>query len=204
MPVSTPLRDVIGLDSRPPRLAGTTLVLIDFQNTYRTGVMALEGAEEALAAGARLLTAARAAGIAVVHVADAGYDTDSELGAISPEVAPAEGEPVVLKSVPDAFHGTDLEKILRELGAGQDLVLAGFMTHMCVAFTAQGAFNRGYRPTVVAEATATRSLAAPDGTALPAATLQTAALVTIGDVFGVVVPTVEDLIGRPHAPVPAG
>ncbi|MFE2329781.1 isochorismatase family protein [Streptomyces sp. NPDC059385] len=195
MPVSTTLRDVIGLDNELPRLADTALVLIDFQNTYRTGVMALEGAEEALAAGARLLAAARAAGIPVVHVADAGYDIESELGAISPEVAPAEGEPVVVKGAPDAFHGTDLEKILRELGAGQDLVLAGFMTHMCVAFTAQGAFNRGFRPTVVAEATATRSLAAPDGTALPAGTLQTAALVTIGDVFGLVVPTVEDLIG---------
>ncbi|MFE1804102.1 isochorismatase family protein [Streptomyces sp. NPDC059533] len=195
MPVSTTLRDVIGLDNALPRLADTTLVLIDFQNTYRTGVMALEGAEEALAAGARLLAAARAAGIPVVHVADAGYDVDSELGAISPEVAPLEGEPVVVKGVPDAFHGTDLEKTLRELGAGQDLVLAGFMTHMCVAFTAQGAFNRGFRPTVVAEATATRSLAASDGTALPAAALQTAALVTIGDVFGLVVPTVEDLIG---------
>ncbi|MFD7553213.1 MULTISPECIES: isochorismatase family protein [unclassified Streptomyces] len=195
MPVSTTLRDVIGLDNALPRLADTTLVLIDFQNTYRTGVMALEGAEEALAAGARLLAAARAAGIPVVHVADAGYDIDSELGAISPEVAPLEGEPVVVKGVPDAFHGTDLEKTLRELGAGQDLVLAGFMTHMCVAFTAQGAFNRGFRPTVVAEATATRSLAASDGTALPAAALQTAALVTIGDVFGLVVPTVEDLIG---------
>ncbi|MFE2170414.1 isochorismatase family protein [Streptomyces sp. NPDC059447] len=195
MPVSTTLRDVIGLDNELPRLADTALVLIDFQNTYRTGVMALEGAEEALAAGARLLAAARAAGIPVVHVADAGYDIDSELGAISPEVAPAEGEPVVVKGVPDAFHGTDLEKTLRELGAGQDLVLAGFMTHMCVAFTAQGAFNRGFRPTVVAEATATRSLAAPDGTPLPAGTLQTAALVTIGDVFGLVVPTVEDLIG---------
>ncbi|MFD9725294.1 isochorismatase family protein [Streptomyces sp. NPDC059072] len=195
MPVSTTLRDVIGLDNELPRLADTALVLIDFQNTYRTGVMALEGAEEALAAGARLLAAARAAGIPVVHVADAGYDIDSELGAISPEVAPADGEPVVVKGVPDAFHGTDLEKTLRELGAGQDLVLAGFMTHMCVAFTAQGAFNRGFRPTVVAEATATRSLTAPDGTALPAAGLQTAALVTIGDVFGLVVPTVEDLIG---------
>ncbi|MFJ8015635.1 isochorismatase family protein [Streptomyces sp. NPDC096339] len=195
MPASTTLRDVIGLDNRLPRLADTTLVLIDFQNTYRTGVMALEGAEEALAAGARLLAAARAAGIPVVHVADAGYDIDSELGAISPEVAPAEGEPVVVKKVPDAFHGTELEKTLRELGTGQDLVLAGFMTHMCVAFTAQGAFNRGFRPTVVAEATATRSLTAPDGTALPAATLQTAALVTIGDVFGVVAPTARDLIG---------
>ncbi|MFG2621608.1 isochorismatase family protein [Streptomyces sp. NPDC048507] len=193
MTASKTLRDVIGLDNTLPRLADTTLVLIDFQNTYRSGVMALDGAEEALAAGARLLAAARAAGIPVVHVADAGYDLTSELGAISPEVAPAEGEPVVVKQVPNAFHGTGLEKTLRDLGAGTDLVLAGFMTHMCVQFTAQGAFNLGFRPTVVAEATATRSLAAPDGTLVPAATLQTASLTTIADVFGPVAATVGDL-----------
>ncbi|ATZ25290.1 Streptothricin hydrolase [Streptomyces lavendulae subsp. lavendulae] len=193
MTASVSLRDVIGLDNTPPRLAESTLVLIDFQNTYRSGVMALDGAEEALAAGARLLAAARAAGTPVVHVADAGYDLTTELGSISAEVAPAEGEPVVVKQVPNAFHATDLEKVLRDLGAGPDLVLAGFMTHMCVAFTAQGAFNLGYRPTVVAEATATRSLAAPDGTVVPAAALRTAALTTIADVFGVVVPTVADL-----------
>ncbi|MFF7503053.1 isochorismatase family protein [Streptomyces lavendulae] len=193
MTASVSLRDVIGLDNTPPRLAESTLVLIDFQNTYRSGVMALDGAEEALAAGARLLAAARAAGTPVVHVADAGYDLTTELGSISAEVAPADGEPVVVKQVPNAFHATDLEKVLRDLGAGPDLVLAGFMTHMCVAFTAQGAFNLGYRPTVVAEATATRSLAAPDGTVVPAAALRTAALTTIADVFGVVVPTVADL-----------
>ncbi|MFB0629372.1 isochorismatase family protein [Streptomyces sp. AB3(2024)] len=193
MTASVSLRDVIGLDNTPPRLAESTLVLIDFQNTYRGGVMALDGAEAALAAGARLLAAARAAGRPVVHVADGGYDLASEAGSISAEVAPAEGEPVVVKQVPNAFHATDLEKVLRDLGAGPDLVLAGFMTHMCVAFTAQGAFNLGYRPTVVAEATATRSLAAPDGTVVPAAALRTAALTTIADVFGVVVPTVADL-----------
>ncbi|GLW03233.1 isochorismatase family protein [Streptomyces lavendulae] len=193
MTASVSLRDVIGLDNTPPRLAESTLVLIDFQNTYRSGVMALDGAEEALAAGARLLAAARAAGTPVVHVADAGYDLTTELGSISAEVAPADGEPVVVKQVPNAFHATDLEKVLRDLDAGPDLVLAGFMTHMCVAFTAQGAFNLGYRPTVVAEATATRSLAAPDGTVVPAAALRTAALTTIADVFGVVVPTVADL-----------
>ncbi|WP_329376838.1 isochorismatase family protein [Streptomyces sp. NBC_01351] len=195
MPASTTLRDVIGLDNQRPRLADTTLVLIDFQNTYRSGVMALEGVEEALAAAGRLLAAARAAGVPVVHVVDAGYDLDSELGAISSEVAPAEGEPVVVKKVPNGFHDTELEKTLRDLGAGKDLVLAGFMTHMCVTFTAEGAFHRGYRPTVVAEATATRSLTAPDGTVLPAAALHTAALTTITDVFGVVAPTVDDLIG---------
>lgn len=61
----------------------------------------------------------------------------------------------MVKELPNAFHGTDLEKTLRELGSGTELVLAGFMTHMCVTFTAQGAFSLGYRPTVAAEATAT-------------------------------------------------
>ncbi|MCX5141313.1 MULTISPECIES: isochorismatase family protein [unclassified Streptomyces] len=199
---STPLRDVIGLDGRPPRLSESALVLIDFQNTYREGVMALEGAEEALAAGARLLARARAAGIPVVHVINDGgegtpYDIRADIGALSKEVAPVDGEPVVVKQFPDAFHATTLEESLRglgvESGTGRNLVLAGFMTHMCVTFTAQGAFNRGYRPTVVAEATATRSLAAPDGTVLPAATLRTAALTTVTDLFGLVVPTADAL-----------
>ncbi|MEU6868360.1 isochorismatase family protein [Streptomyces sp. NPDC046876] len=195
---STTLRDVIGLDNGLPRLADATLVMIDFQNTYRTGVMALEGADQALAAGARLLAAARAAGTPVVHVvndggADTPYDIRAEIGAISPEVAPADGEPVVVKGFPNAFHGTDLQETLRTLGAGTELVLAGFMTHMCVSFTAQGAHALGYRPTVVAEATATRPLPAPDGTVVPAAVLQTAALTTIADLFGPVAPTVDAL-----------
>ncbi|MFF1875273.1 isochorismatase family protein [Kitasatospora herbaricolor] len=199
MTASTTLRDVIGLDNRLPGLAGATLVMIDFQQTYRSGVMALEGAEQALAAGARLLATARAAGVPVVHVVNDGgagtpYDIRAQIGAISPEVAPAEGEPVVVKRLPDAFRDTELEKTLRALGAGSELVLAGFMTHMCVAFTAQGAFSAGYRPTVVAEATATRSLAAPDGTVLAAAVLQSAALATVADLFGTVAATVEDLL----------
>lgn len=198
MPSSTSLRDVTGLDNGLPRLADTTLVMIDYQNTYRSGVMALEGAERAVTAGARLLSAARAAGIPVIHVVNDGgegtlYDIRAEIGAISAEVAPVAGEPVVVKQFPNAFHETGLEKVLHEAGAGKELVLAGFMTHMCVTFTAEGAFHRGFRPTVVAEATATRALTAPDGTVLPAAALQTAALTTIADLFGVVAPAVGDL-----------
>lgn len=164
--------------------------------------MALEGAETALAAGARLLERARAAGTPVVHILNDGgentpYDIRAHIGAISDEVAPVDGEAVVVKQFPNSFHATDLEKTLSDLGiapgTGKDLVLAGFMTHMCVNYTAQGAFNLGYRPTVVAEATATRSLTAPDGTVLPAAALQTAALTTITDLFGTVVPTVDSI-----------
>ncbi|MFC9894397.1 isochorismatase family protein [Nocardia sp. NPDC127579] len=195
---SSTLREVSGLDNRLPRLAEATLVLIDFQNTYRTGVMALPGAEDALAAGARLLAAARALDRPIVHIVNDGgegtpYDIRAEIGSISPEVAPRDGEPVVVKQVPDGFFGTALEQTLKDLGAGNDLVLCGFMTHMCVTFTAQGAFNRGYRPTVVAEATATRPLPTPGGQPLSSAQLQAAALTTIGDLFGVVAPTVDDL-----------
>ncbi|EPH42870.1 cysteine hydrolase family protein [Streptomyces aurantiacus] len=199
---STTLRDVIGLDNRPPKLSDSVLILIDFQNTYRTGVMALEGAEEALAAGARLLERARAAGTPVVHVLNDGgvdtpYDIRAHIGALSDEVAPADGEAVVVKQFPNSFHATELEKTLTDLGvapgSGKDLVLAGFMTHMCVNYTAQGAFNLGYRPTVVAEATATRALTTPDGTVLPATALHTAALTAITDLFGTVVPTVDAL-----------
>ncbi|MED7952844.1 isochorismatase family protein [Streptomyces sp. BE303] len=204
-PVTTPsttLRDVIGLDNRPPRLGESALIMIDFQNTYRTGVMALEGAEEALAAAARLLERARAAGTPVVHIVNDGgegtpYDIRADIGSLSDEVAPVDGEPVVVKQFPDAFHATTLEETLTDLGfapgGGKDLVLAGFMTHMCVTFTAQGAFHRGYRPTVVAAATATRALTGPDGTVLPAAALRSAALTTVTDLFGLSVPTAEDL-----------
>ncbi|MFC7791073.1 isochorismatase family protein [Streptomyces cinereoruber] len=204
MTASTTLREVIGLPQEPPRLGESTLIMIDFQNTYRTGVMRLDGAEEAVAAGARLLAAARAAGTPVVHVVNDGgegtpYDIRAEIGAISDEIAPVEGEKVVVKRFPDAFHATDLEEVLKDLGAGSDLILAGFMTHMCVLFTAQGAFNRGHRPTVVAEATATRPLEAPDGTLLSADALAAASLTTVSDLFGTVVRTVDDVVD----PVPA-
>ncbi|MFH9727946.1 isochorismatase family protein [Streptomyces sp. NPDC017254] len=209
MTASTTLREVIGLPQELPRLAESTLIMIDFQNTYRTGVMKLDGAEEAVAAAARLLAAARAAGAPVVHIVNDGgegtpYDIRAEIGAISDEVAPAEGEKVVVKQFPDAFHATDLEETLKDLGAGTDLVVAGFMTHMCVLFTAQGAFHRGYRPTVVAEATATRALPAPDGTVLPSEALRAASLTTVCDLFGTVARTVDELLAQAPTATTAG
>lgn len=200
MTVSTTLRDVIGLPNELPALSAATLVLIDFQNTYRTGVMALPDAERALDAAAHLLERARAAGTPVVHVINDGgeggpYDIRAEIGQIDARVAPVDGEQVVVKGFPNSFHRTELLDVLRGLNAGPDLILAGFMTHMCVQFTAQGAFNLGYRPTVVAEACTTRSLAGPDGTPIPADALHDAALTTIADLFGPVAAKVADLPG---------
>ena len=67
------------------------------------------------------------------------------------------------------------------------------MTHMCVNSTARGAFNLGFAPTVVANATATRDLPAPDGSVLGAAELQKASLAMLGDLFAVIVRSTDDL-----------
>ncbi|HEX8417262.1 MAG TPA: cysteine hydrolase family protein [Methylobacterium sp.] len=188
------LRDVSGLSPEPASLTGSALVMIDLQNTYREGVMRLEGVEPALAAARELLGRARAAGLPIIHVQhDAGpgspYDVGAPIGAISDEVAPQGDEPVIVKNFPNAFAGTDLQARLDAAGV-KDVILAGFMTHMCINSTARGAFTLGYRPTVVASATATRALPGADGTIIPAAALQAASLATLGDLFAVIAPGV--------------
>jgi nicotinamidase-related amidase len=65
-------------------------------------------------------------------------------------------------------------------------------THMCVTSTAEGAFLRGNRPTVVADASATRSRPGVDGP-MAARDLHRAALATIGGLYAVVVPTAAEL-----------
>ncbi|GJE26209.1 cysteine hydrolase family protein [Methylobacterium organophilum] len=187
------LRDVSGLGSEPAGLKGSALVLIDLQNTYRQGLMTLEGVEAAVREAQTLLGRARQAGIPVFHVRhDAGpgspYDVSAAIGQISDEVAPIPGEPVVTKNYPSSFVGTDLQQKLEAAGV-KDVILAGFMTHMCVNSTARSAFNLGFRPTVVAAATATRALPGPDGSIVPAAALQAASLAALGDLFAVIAPT---------------
>ena len=93
---------------------------------------------------------------------------------------------MIVKGFPNSFVQTELDDRLKEAGA-QNLVLTGFMTHMCVNSTARGAFNRGYAPTVVAGATATRALPGPTGV-VPSEALQAASLAAIADLFGIVVP----------------
>jgi nicotinamidase-related amidase len=186
------------LPQQPVNLSQSALMLIDCQNTYTRGVMELEGVQAALEEAASLLERARSAGIPVIHIQhsdgpDGLYDIEGESGAIVPVVAPREGEPVVVKHYPNSFVQTDLDDRLKAIGAS-NLVLAGFMTHMCVNSTARGAFNLGYAPTVVASATATRALPGlgSDDT-VPAAAMQSASLAAIADLFAVVVPSSQDI-----------
>ena len=193
--MSATLRALAGLPAEPVTLADSALVLIDCQNTYTRGPMELVGVEAALDRAAELLDRARSAGIPIVHIQhDDGegglYDVRGESGAIVERVAPREGEAVVVKNYPNAFVATDLHE--RLTGGPQNLLLAGFMTHMCVNSTARGAFNLGYAPTIVASATATRSLPGLGGE-VSAEALQAASLAGVADLFAIVVPDVGDI-----------
>jgi nicotinamidase-related amidase len=189
----TTLRDVSGLGTAPPALRDCALVMVDLQNTYREGVMKLVGVEPALIEARTLLERARGAGIPIFHIRhDAGagspYDVGAPIGQISDEVAPAGDEPVVTKNYPNTFIGTDLEARLRAAGVS-NVILAGFMTHMCINSTARGAFNLGFHPTVVAAATATRDLPGAGSSVVAADALQAASLAALRDLFAVVAET---------------
>lgn len=195
--MTTTLRDIVGLGQAPSHLSESALIMIDCQNTYREGVMQLEGVEEALIEAKKLLNLARDKGLPVFHIQHDGgegspYDLTTALGAISEEVAPEDGEHVIVKNFPNAFIQTPLDEALRSRGI-ENIILAGFMTHMCVNSTAHGAFNLGYQATVVARATATRSLQAADGSLISAKQVHEAALASTRDLYAAVVNDIADL-----------
>jgi nicotinamidase-related amidase len=195
MPEPTTLRAMSGMPATPASLADSTLIMVDLQNTYTRGVMELDGVQPALDQAAELLDRARSAGIPVIHImhgdeVGSPYDITAEIGQIVDRVAPRDGEAVIVKHYPNSFTQTDLND---RLVPGSNLILAGFMTHMCINSTARGAFSLGHNPSVVAGATATRSLPGADGEPVSAAALHAASLAAIADLFGVVVPKASDI-----------
>jgi nicotinamidase-related amidase len=194
---SQTLRDITGMGYNPAGLKDSALIMVDCQNTYRQGLMQLTNVEAAIKEAQKLLQLARDLKVPIIHIQhDAGvgtpYDVTAEIGKISVEVAPKNGENVITKNYPNAFVATPLEAQLKALGI-ENIVLAGFMTHMCINSTARGAFNLGFKPTVVASACATRSLVGANGKVIDAQAMHDSALAAVRDLFAVVVDDVSSL-----------
>jgi nicotinamidase-related amidase len=160
--------------------ARSALLVMDLQNDLvtRGGVMtttdeeALSRIDAAIAAAKAAMQAARAAGMAVIHVAVGRSEGEPPVNphlpilqfiaktdalligsdgfAFHPDVQPVPGEPVIVKRSVSAFAGTELAPLLQ--GRGVDtLVLCGFATHMVVIGTARDAADRGYRVIVLSD-----------------------------------------------------
>lgn len=168
------------------------------QNEYLQGPVEVPGAGAAIAAAAQLLESARQACSPVFHIAHAGrpgglFDRAAPRGKIVAELTPAPNEAVVEKTLPNAFARTILNELLSATGR-KNLILSGFMTHMCVSSTARVAVDLGYRVTVAASACGTR--APPDGRGgvVAATTVHDVALVELCDRFAIIAPTNEALL----------
>jgi nicotinamidase-related amidase len=186
-----------GVEPHPHPLSESAVIMIDAQNEYRTGRLALPDVEAALQAGAELIAAARAAGRPIIHVQHRGragglFDPDSPSFAIADPVAPRGDEIRIEKALPNAFAGTPLDERLRELGV-KNLIVAGFMTHMCVSSTVRSALDHGYGCTVFEPACATRDLPDGHGGVISARTLQGAELAALSDRFAVIAQSLDEL-----------
>lgn len=160
--------------------ARAAFLLIDMQNGFIDGAspLCIAGAAATVPACAHALAAAREHGLAVFHVRRAyaadGSDVEAvrweawaeggrPLSSADPmslacpsELAPAPGEPVVVKPSWSAFFGTDLDALLRARGIGT-LVLAGTTTPNCVRSTAYDGLARGFNVAVLGDVTSSRS-----------------------------------------------
>ncbi len=191
MPEPKTLLQLAGADLTPAALAEAALVLIDYQNEYMSGPLALPDAPAAVESAKRLLAKARAAGAPVFHIAHKGreggpFDRAAPRGAIVDALAPDAGEPVIEKGLPNSFAGTDLDARLKETGR-KNLILAGFMTHMCLSSTARAALDLGYRVTIDATTCASRDLPDGKGGAVAAQIVNDVALVELSDRFAIIV-----------------
>lgn len=182
----------------PSKLEDTTLIVIDAQREYVDGKVPLPGVKDALAEIAKLLAAARTLGAPVIHIQHKGrtggaFDPATEGFEIAPQAAPQDGESVIEKGLPNSFAGTTLTDALEKTGR-KEVMLVGFMTHMCVEATARAALDLGYKSTVVAAATATRDLPDPvSGETISAADVKRSSLAALNDRFAVVVKDLSDV-----------
>ncbi|TWC29420.1 nicotinamidase-related amidase [Pseudomonas sp. SJZ079] len=192
------LFQLTGRSHAPASLSNATLLIIDVQEEYRSGVLQLPGLEAALAEISKLLTAARGMGASIVHVKHLGIpdgllDPRGPRGHHLPEVAPLPGEIVVEKRLPNAFAGTDLHERLQALGH-LDLIVCGFMTHSSISTTVRASKDYGYRCTLVDAACATRDLPTPDGKVISAADMHRAEMIALADNFAALVPQASALV----------
>lgn len=201
-------KTILSLANAQPAIGtpeNAALIIIDAQEEYRSGALPLSGLDDALANAASLLDHWRNKGGMVIHIVHHGapggavFDPDGEYVAILPEVRPQADEEVLVKNVPNSFGHTGLDDILKKAGL-KNIVLAGFMTHLCVSTTARMGHQGGYGVTVIADATATRDLPVPPtlttatnchdrASVIPAEILHKAELAMLGDIFATIART---------------
>ena len=165
----------------------------------------------------RLAVACRVAGIQVIHVSHVLRADGSNMGMLG-EMVPLVKTGIINKGTPSAalhkqlavdpkdilldkprfgaFHGTDLELILRTRGI-DTVIISGVTTNVCCETTAREAMVRDFHVVFLSDATATFGMGG-----VSAAELQKATLATVGFLSAEVL-SVDELIQKLNRGAPA-
>ena len=182
-----------GVAPAPATMADGVLLIIDAQREYTDGLLPLAGVGPAVDAIAVLLEKARVAGAPVIHVRHQtkgkAFNPSSTGYEIVKSLTPRGNEIVIDKGLPNAFTGTELAKHLAATSR-KNLIVGGFMTHMCISATVRSATDHGFMSTIAADTVATRDLPdATGGATVDAAAINRITLAALSDRFAWVVPT---------------
>lgn len=184
------------------------LVIIDVQDGLDDPALGKRNNPDAESNIARLLAEWRSAGRPIFHVQHMSTHPNSPLrperpgNAIKRIVAPQGDEPVLQKTVNNAFVGTDLQERLHKAGI-QAVVVVGLTTEHCVSTTARMAGDLGFTTVVVADATACHDRHGYDGVYYPAEAIHAISLVSLQDEFATIV-TTDQLLSPEQADWRAG
>ncbi|MBK5528653.1 isochorismatase family protein [Pseudomonas sp. TH08] len=172
----------------------SALLVIDFQNEYFTGRMPIPDGAAALAKTRELIAFADSHKIPVYHVqhvAPAGsavFAIDGETVKFHKDMQPRANDVVLQKTTVSVFGSTDLNERLKKSGI-ETVIIAGLMTHACVAGAARDAAPLGYNVIVASDASATRAITRANGASIDKDSLHKAALAEVEDTFGDVLST---------------
>jgi nicotinamidase-related amidase len=165
-----------GFDGRLAPGSRPALLVVDLMRAYFDPASPLcLPSKDCLESAARVLGAARAARVPVVHTrvayaaggVDGGvfvrkvpalqqlFDGGGPMGELMPEVAPATDEAVLVKQYASAFFGTTLASTLTARGI-DTVVVVGVSTSGCVRASAVDAIQHGFVPLVVRDAVGDR------------------------------------------------
>ncbi len=160
------------MSGRRRQKAGVALVLVDVINgfTFEGSAGIVRAAKRAAPAIEKLAARARTCGVPVIYVNDnfgrwrSDFKTtivqcvraDQPGYLVAARLRPRDDDYFVLKPLHSGFFATPLQLLLEHLGA-RTIVLAGFATNLCVAFTANDAHMLGYHLAVPSDCTASNT-----------------------------------------------
>jgi nicotinamidase-related amidase len=185
--MASSFRQLLGVPPSTASPSDSVLIIIDAQNECSSGALKVTNAEASGKVIASLLEKYRSANGKIIHILHKIPDgapiftPGTSLVEEFPALKAKDGEELIWKQHPGSFAETPLDETLKKWDMKQ-IVLEGYMAHVCVSTTARQGAQRGYDVIVVEHGIGDRDSPGVKGDEFTKVTLA-----ELGDVFATIV-----------------